>query len=80
VLVLPADVPFVTVRISTTFAPGPLHTTVVLAPDRNNDGTNALLVNPPGFIPFAFGPGSFHRHAQLAEEVNATVQIYHSDI
>src|SRR5689334_15348347 len=76
VLVLPADVPFVNAEdIEQMLHLGRYNATVVLAPDRNEDGTNALLVNPPGFIPFAFGPGSFRRHMLLAEEVNATVKI-----
>ncbi len=52
---------------------------MVLAPDRQEDGTNILQVNPPGYIPFAFGVGSFRRHVMLAEESGATVKIYRSD-
>ena len=80
VLVLPADVPFVAADdIEQLLHLGRYNTTVVLAPDRRDDGTNALLVNPPGFIPFSFGPGSFRRHTQLAEDVNATVKVYRSE-
>ena len=80
VLVLPADVPFVTVEdIQQMLHLGRYNTTVVLAPDRNEDGTNALLVNPPGYIPFSYGAGSFRRHIALAEEAGATVKIYHSE-
>jgi 2-phospho-L-lactate guanylyltransferase len=80
VLVLPADLPFVTaLDIEEILHLGRYNTTVVLAPDGAGDGTNALLVNPPGFIPFAFGPGSFARHKKLAEEAGATVKIYHSE-
>jgi 2-phospho-L-lactate/phosphoenolpyruvate guanylyltransferase len=79
VLVLPADVPLVTPEdIREILHLGRYNTTVVLAPDRNDDGTNALLVNPPGMIQFAFGPGSFRRHMILAEEANATVKVYRS--
>ena len=79
VLVLPADVPLVTPEdIMEMLHLGRYNTTVVLAPDRNDDGTNALLVNPPGYIPFAYGPGSFRRHVFLAEEANATVKVYRS--
>jgi 2-phospho-L-lactate/phosphoenolpyruvate guanylyltransferase len=79
VMVMPADVPLITAEdIEQILHMGRYNTTVVIAPDRNNDGTNALLVNPPGFIPFAFGVGSFRRHMMLAEEANATVKIYRS--
>ncbi len=80
VLVLPADVPLVnTEDIEQILHMGRYNTTVVLAPDYNEDGTNALLVNPPGFIPFAYGQGSFRRHMLAAEEAGATVRIYRSD-
>ena len=36
--------------------------TVVLAPDRRDGGTNAMLLRPPGALPFAFGLDSYHRH------------------
>ena len=80
VLVLPADVPLVSVPdIEQILYLGRYNTTVVLAPDQREDGTNALLVNPPGFIPFAFGQGSFRRHLISAEELGATVKIYRSE-
>jgi 2-phospho-L-lactate/phosphoenolpyruvate guanylyltransferase len=80
VLVLPADVPMVTVEdIEQIMHLGRYNTTVVLAPDANDDGTNALLCNPPGYIPFSYGPGSFRRHMILAEEAGATVKIYRSE-
>ena len=39
---------------------------VVVVPDRAGSGTNALLLEPPGAITPAFGPGSHHRHLALA--------------
>jgi 2-phospho-L-lactate guanylyltransferase len=38
---------------------------VVIAHDRHQAGTNALL-SPPGAIPYAFGQNSFHAHLGLA--------------
>ncbi|HEY7552247.1 MAG TPA: 2-phospho-L-lactate guanylyltransferase [Hyphomicrobiaceae bacterium] len=40
---------------------------VVMVPARDGDGTNALLVAPPGAFPPSFGPGSFARHRAEAE-------------
>lgn len=40
--------------------------TVVLAPDRDRQGTNGLLLRPPDLLPFAYGPGSFERHRAIA--------------
>lgn len=39
---------------------------VIVVPDRAGTGTNALLLEPPGAIAPAFGPGSHHRHLALA--------------
>jgi 2-phospho-L-lactate guanylyltransferase len=67
-LVLPADLPQVSpaaiadvLAILDSSAP-PL---VAIVPDRHGRGTNALLLEPPGVIAFAFGGDSraAHRHA-----------------
>jgi 2-phospho-L-lactate guanylyltransferase len=80
VLVLPADVPLVTTEdIEQIVYLGRFSLTVVLAPDHNENGTNALLVNPPGIIPFSFGMGSMQRHINLAQEAGAAVKIYRSE-
>ena len=39
---------------------------IVLAPDRGGQGTNALWLQPPDALPFAFGAGSLARHRSLA--------------
>jgi 2-phospho-L-lactate/phosphoenolpyruvate guanylyltransferase len=51
---------------------------VVIAPDRHERGTNALLLRPPGIIDFAFGPDSARRHAQRAAAHGITPQWYRS--
>jgi 2-phospho-L-lactate/phosphoenolpyruvate guanylyltransferase len=48
---------------------------VVVVPDRHGSGTNALLLEPPGVLTPAFGPGSFARHAALAHAAGATVRV-----
>jgi 2-phospho-L-lactate guanylyltransferase len=48
---------------------------VVIVPDRHGSGTNALLIDPPGALAPAFGPGSFARHAALAHAAGATVRV-----
>ncbi|MGI8857458.1 MAG: 2-phospho-L-lactate guanylyltransferase [Thermomicrobiales bacterium] len=40
---------------------------VVIAPDHTQSGTNALLIAPPGALPFHFGPGSLALHIAAAE-------------
>ncbi len=49
---------------------------VVLAPDRAGAGTNALLLRPPGSMPFAFGAGSYAGHLALAREHGVAVATY----
>ena len=44
---------------------------VILVPDRHGAGTNALLLSPPGAIPFAFGRGSRARHLAAAAAAGA---------
>jgi 2-phospho-L-lactate guanylyltransferase len=48
---------------------------VVVVPDRHGDGTNALLLTPPGAIRPAFGPGSRERHERLAAEAGASCMV-----
>jgi len=48
---------------------------VVIAPDRREDGTNGLLVNPAGLIEYGYGPGSNRCHAERAAEAGARVEI-----
>ncbi len=77
ILVLPADLPFVSADeveslLRQSSAGGrPGEALVGLVPDRHGDGTNALLVAPPSAIPFAFGPGSRHDHEAAARQAGA---------
>ena len=41
---------------------------VAIAPDRAGTGTNALVLRPPGVIPFRFGTGSFALHVAEVEQ------------
>jgi 2-phospho-L-lactate guanylyltransferase len=48
---------------------------VVIAPDRHNTGTNALLMSPSGLIDYDFGPNSFQRHCQQVEASGARLEV-----
>lgn len=78
ILVLPADLPLLTAadldELYDLAQEGP---SVVLAPSHDR-GTNALLLRPPGIIPFAFGPDSFIRHAAAAGAAGLPCHVYHS--
>ena len=80
VLILPADLPLITPEdVRGMIDLGRDLLTVVVATDGNEDGTNAMLIRPPGTIPYAYGEGSFQRHRELALEAGATFKRYYSD-
>ncbi len=80
-LILPADLPFLTATDVENIVKMGAETEngIVIATDQQHDGTNALYCRPPGVINYAYGPGSYHRHIQLAKDAGATVQFYSSD-
>ncbi|MGE5379179.1 MAG: 2-phospho-L-lactate guanylyltransferase [Bacteroidota bacterium] len=76
VLILPADLPLITredVQTLIDHAADP--PVVVIAPDRHNTGTNALLISPSGLIEYDFGVNSFQRHCQRVEATGARLEI-----
>lgn len=76
VLVLPADLPLITVEdIHMLIGKATEPPVVVIAPDRHGSGTNALLASPPGLIQYDFGPDSFDHHVNRAKEAGARVEI-----
>lgn len=80
ILILPADLPFVTEEDIIDIANmGRYGSTVVIATDNDENGTNALLVRPVGLFPYTYGEGSFQRHIIAAKLANADVKIYESD-
>lgn len=52
---------------------------VVIAPDRHGHGTNALLLQPPDVIDFAFGSNSAQHHIAQAEAQGVRVTRFHSE-
>jgi 2-phospho-L-lactate/phosphoenolpyruvate guanylyltransferase len=82
ILVLPADLPLLTLDdlralVTPLQEPDPTRPALVLAPSHDR-GTNALLLRPPGVVPFAFGPRSFDRHRALAQAAGCAVSIVHT--
>ncbi len=78
VLVLPADLPLLTQPDIDNFIV--THTSgappcVTISADRHNNGTNALLVSPPGLITYTYGPQSFSLHCEMARQKNAHLNI-----
>ncbi len=50
---------------------------MVIAPDRERQGTNALGLAPPAGHTFAYGPGSFLRHLRAAHAQGREVHVVH---
>ncbi len=80
VLVLPADLPLVTPEdIKKIIAAGKKPPVVVIAPDRRQDGTNGLFINPAGLIDYCYGPGSYKCHSEKVIDSKAKLEVLLSD-
>jgi len=76
VLVLPADLPLITRDdVLTLIGRAVDPPVVVIAPDRHEKGTNALLISPSGLIEYDFGINSFQRHCELVKKSGARLEI-----
>lgn len=76
VLVLPADLPTLGVGdIEALIAAAGAEASNVIAPDEEEDGTNALLLTLPVAIGFCFGPGSFAAHCAAARAAGAAMAV-----
>jgi 2-phospho-L-lactate guanylyltransferase len=76
VLIVPADLPLLTaddIRAVVKRASDP--PVVVITPDRHHQGTNVLLISPPGLIKYEYGPGSFLLHCTQAQKAGARLEI-----
>jgi 2-phospho-L-lactate/phosphoenolpyruvate guanylyltransferase len=73
VIVLPGDVPLIsTADLEALISgAGASPRAVVVAPSRDGQGTNALLLRPPEVITPAFGPPSAGRHVQAGVQACA---------
>lgn len=79
ILILPADLPFLRSEdIRDMIHLGMEPPTVVIAGDVLRDGTNALMVRPPGLIEYSYGPNSYTLHMEAAEKADASVRYYSS--
>ena len=52
---------------------------VTLVPDRDDDGTNVLVVPAAGGFRFAYGPGSFAAHLAEAERLGLAATVVRDD-
>jgi 2-phospho-L-lactate guanylyltransferase len=75
-LTMPGDIPLLTAAdvqaiVATPEPPVP----VLLVPNRDDLGTNAIVLSPPDCLPLAFGYDSFQRHLRLAAERHLAVEV-----
>lgn len=76
VLVLPADLPLISrADVMTLIERASEPPVVVIAPDRHEKGTNALLISPAGLIEYDFGENSFQRHCEMVRKTGARLEI-----
>ena len=76
IAVLPSDLPGISVddvkALVANLKPTPC---CVVAPDEQEEGTNALALTPPAPDFFRFGPDSFQAHLEQAKMCGMTVRI-----
>jgi 2-phospho-L-lactate/phosphoenolpyruvate guanylyltransferase len=75
-LVLPADLPLLDVEdVLAVLKKVGEGRSVVISPDGARSGTNALLIQPPDVLPFAFGTDSFEAHLEAARRRSLDVSL-----
>lgn len=79
ILILPSDIPLITAEEIKNFIANVPKDGVRIAPDRDREGTNALLLAPPTQIKTQFGKLSYSKHLELAEKCCSNVKVIDSD-
>jgi 2-phospho-L-lactate/phosphoenolpyruvate guanylyltransferase len=75
-LVLPADLPLLDAGdVRAVLQEAGEAPSAVISPDGGRSGTNALLIQPPDVLPFAFGADSFEAHLGAARRRSLDVRI-----
>lgn len=79
ILMIAGDLPLLTAAaVEELIAAGTGSPSVVIAPDRQRTGTNALLCSPPEVVAPCFGIDSFRRHHEAALGHGVAVKIIES--
>lgn len=75
-LTMPGDIPLLLAAdVEALTAAAQAAVPVVMVPNREDTGTNALLLTPPDCLPVAFGDDSFRRHLRLCAERGLAVDV-----
>jgi 2-phospho-L-lactate guanylyltransferase len=75
VVLLPGDCPLLDPRELDRLLTGLPELYAAIVPDRHGEGTNALVLRPPGAIRPAFGEGSCERHVSAAREAGVPFAV-----
>lgn len=76
ILIVPTDLPLLSVSDLEYFISlSPTERGIGIEPDRRGEGTNLLLVTPPGAILYKYGTNSFQRHVAQAAGKNLAVKV-----
>lgn len=79
-MILPGDLPYLSSRLlADMVSEAEKINLMMVSPDQNLSGTNALHVTPKEGLAFEFGEDSFMRHVHLARRMNYNLKIYMSD-
>jgi 2-phospho-L-lactate guanylyltransferase len=77
-LILSADLPLLSSKdIEKMLSLAKTAPMVVIAPDRHNDGTNAIYLTPPDVIDSTIGSGSFEGNMKKAAAKGVKVEVCH---
>jgi 2-phospho-L-lactate guanylyltransferase len=75
-LLIPGDCPLLDSQELDALLARPVpERSALIVPDRHGEGTNALLLTPPGALTPSFGDGSRRRHTELALSQGTTPQV-----
>jgi 2-phospho-L-lactate/phosphoenolpyruvate guanylyltransferase len=77
-LTISADLPLLTTQEIRCFYEQSLQHDVVLAPSRDQTGTNAIMVHPPLAVPYVFGPGSLQSFVEVAMQNHLSYSKFYS--
>ena len=75
VLIIHADLPFLTAKEVDQIVNGAADHSIALVPSKDKTGTNAILMQLPGLIKLAFGKDSFRKHLNLTKKKRVSCSV-----
>ena len=75
VLILPTDLPLLRPEDINAIIKNSASNKMIISPDKQRHGTNALLLQPSDLVPLNFGNNSFQIHCELAKKVGVNPYV-----